>query len=179
VNGRVLLSVGHLIERKGHDLVIDALTSLPDWTLLIVGEGPLRGKLQNRAIIGGLGNRVRLVGAVPQDELIDYYNAADILVLASTREGMANVLLEAAACGTPVIATRAEGSAEVISEPEMGRLLRERSSEAMAAAVHEFDFSPCSRERIREQALALGWGPTTTGLTKLYRRVLQRNGEIR
>ena len=54
--GALLLSVGHLIARKGHELVIDALGSLPGWTLLIVGEGPLRPALQKRVITSGLGN---------------------------------------------------------------------------------------------------------------------------
>ena len=105
---------------------------------------------------------------MPQDELINYYNAADVLVLASTREGMANVLLEAAACGTPIIASRAEGSAEVIREPDMGRLLTERSAEAIATAVDDLRSNSCSRERIREQALALSWEPTTAGLIQSF-----------
>ena len=172
VDGRVLLSVGHLIELKGHDLVIDALASLPGWTLLIVGEGPLRDRLRKRAAAAGCADRVRLIGAVPQEELVDYYNAADIFVLASSREGMANVLLEAAACGTPILATRVEGSAEVVREPEMGRLLPERSPEAIAAGVRDFEARPCDRERIRDHARGLGWEPTTTGLIALFHRVL-------
>ncbi len=179
VNGRVLLSVGNLIELKGHHLVIDALPSLPGWTLLIVGEGPWRDRLQRRAEAAGCADRVRLTGAVPQEKLIDYYNAADILVLASSREGMANVLLEAAACGTPILATRVEGSAEVVREPEMGRLLLERSAQAIAAAVRDLDTSPCDRERIRDHARQLGWEPTTTGLIELYRRVLEADARAR
>lgn len=173
VDGRVLLSVGNLIELKGHHLVIDALASLPGWTLLIVGEGPWRERLQRRAAAAGSADRVRLIGAVPQEELIDYYNAADILVLASSREGMANVLLEAAACGTPILATRVAGSAEVVREPEMGRLLPERSARAIAAGVRDLDARPCDRERIRDHARRLGWEPTIAGLIALYRRVLE------
>ncbi|MCI0430956.1 MAG: glycosyltransferase [Rhodospirillales bacterium] len=179
VDGRVLLSVGHLINRKGHDLVIVALAKLPGWSLLIVGEGPLRDRLQRRAAAASCADRVRLVGGVPQEELIDYYNAADILVLASSREGMANVLLEAAACGTPIVATRAEGSAEVVLEPEVGRLLPERSPEAIVAAVRDLETRPCDREQIRDQARRLGWEPTVAGLIALYRRVLEPGGASR
>ncbi len=179
VSGRVMLSVGHLIERKGHDLVIDALARLPGWTLLIVGDGPLRESLRRRAAAAGCADRVRFVGAVPQEELVDYYNAADFLALASSREGMANVLLEAAACGTPILATRAEGTAEILREPEMGRLLAERSAEAIAVATRELEKSPPDRERIRAHALSLGWSPTAEGLIALFRRVIEAGPRCR
>ncbi len=98
VDGITLLSVGHLIERKGHDLVIRALAELTDCQLIIVGEGPERGRLEALATALGVASRVRLVGAKPHDEMAQYYSAADALVLASSREGWANVLLEAMAC---------------------------------------------------------------------------------
>jgi teichuronic acid biosynthesis glycosyltransferase TuaC len=171
VDGRVLLSVGNLIELKGHSLIIDAIAQLPNWRLLIVGGGPLRNELRERAAAAGCADRVRLVGAVPQENLVEYYNAADVLVLASSREGMANVLLEAAACGTPIVATRAGGSAEIVREPEMGRLLPERSAQAIVAAVHDLVAWPRDRARIREHARRLGWEPTVAGLLAMFRQV--------
>jgi teichuronic acid biosynthesis glycosyltransferase TuaC len=171
VNGRVMLSVGHLIELKGPHLVIEALAGLPDWTLLIVGEGPLRSELSKLARSLGCAARVRFEGAVPQNELLHYYNAADLLVLASSREGMANVLLEAAACGTPIVATRVEGSAEVVEEPHMGRLLPERSAGAIVAAVRELDGQSFDRKLGRTLAHRLGWAATVEGLLGLYGRV--------
>ena len=109
----LLLSVGYLIERKGHDIAIDALAKLlhtfPDARLLIVGEGPERKSLEQQAKKLGLENKVRFTGALPNAELARWYSAADALVLCSSREGWANVLLESMACGTPVISTNAGG----------------------------------------------------------------------
>ena len=82
-----LISVGLLIERKGHHRVIEALTRLPDFDLLVVGEGSEHGRLQALAARLGLAERVRLLGARPHAELPALYSAADALVLASEREG--------------------------------------------------------------------------------------------
>src|SRR6266851_5525534 len=91
----VLLSVGHLIERKGHHLVIAALAQLPGAKLLIAGDGPERAALELLAARQGVVERVRFLGHMAHDELAAIYSAADLLVLASSREGWANVLLEA------------------------------------------------------------------------------------
>jgi glycosyltransferase involved in cell wall biosynthesis len=106
LSGPMLLSVGNLIELKGHHLIIEALRELPDHQLLIIGSGPERQALEKLAVRLGVEQRTRFVGLVPQAELRNYYGAADALILASSREGWANVLLEAMACGTPVVATR-------------------------------------------------------------------------
>jgi len=112
MSGTTLLSVGHLIERKGHEVIIESLPSLEGVNHYIVGEGPLEAKLRQLAHKLGVDDRVTFVGNVSQEHLIDYYSAADALVLPSMREGMPNVVLEALACGTPVIAARCEGVPE-------------------------------------------------------------------
>ena len=110
VSGFLLASVGHLIERKGHYLVIEAMKDMPDATLLIVGSGPDRQQLENLAARLGVQKRVRFLGNQDQKALCEIYNAADALVLASSREGWANVLLESMACGTPVIGSAVWGT---------------------------------------------------------------------
>jgi glycosyltransferase involved in cell wall biosynthesis len=177
MHGPLLLSVGSLVELKGHHLVIEALADLPDWNLLIAGDGPLRSALEERARTCGCADRVRFAGPVRHEELVRYYNAADAVVLASSREGMANVVLEAAACGTPVVATRVGGNAEVIEEPAMGRLLSDRSAAAIVAAVRDLQSQPAHRAQIRDRAERLSWGPTIAGLVSLFERV-RRPGPI-
>ncbi|MGB5762714.1 MAG: glycosyltransferase, partial [Sedimenticolaceae bacterium] len=103
VGSCTLLSVGNLIELKGHDLVIRAMPFLPQCDLLVVGDGKMQAALKALAVSLGVEHRVRFLAAVPQSELVKIYNAADVLVLASSREGMPNVVLEAMACGTPVV----------------------------------------------------------------------------
>lgn len=168
---RTLLSVGHLIERKGHHLVIDALSSLPETDLLIAGEGPWSGLLEERAKSGGVRDRVRFLGAVPHGRLAELYSAADALVLASSREGWANVLLEALACGTPVIATNVSGTGEVIRADEAGVLMKERSADAIMHAVHTLFKRLPQRALTRSYAEQFSWDETSDGLYHLFQRV--------
>ena len=171
VRGTVLLSVGHLIERKGHHLVIEALASLPGCTLIIVGEGPERPRLLDLAARLGVADRVRLLGELPHASLPDCYRAADLLVLASSREGWANVLLEAVACGTPVVATAIWGTPEVVADPVAGRLVPVRSATSLARAIRDLLAAPPDRAATRRYAEGFSWDATVAGQLDLYRGV--------
>jgi glycosyltransferase involved in cell wall biosynthesis len=172
LDGPTLVSVGLLIERKGHHLVIEAMADLPGHTLLVAGEGPERGALERLAARLGVADRVRFLGGVPHDRLAEIYAAADLLVLASSREGWANVLLEAMACGTPVVATAIWGTPEVVDQPAAGRLMPERSAKAIVSAVTSLLADPPDRAATRRHAERFSWGPTTAGQIDLFRRVL-------
>ena len=171
---RTLGSVGHLIERKGHHHVIRALARLPDAELLIVGEGPERSALTALAEEQGVSARVHFLGTMTQSELCELYNALDVLVLASSREGWANVLLEAMACGTPVVASNAWGNPEVVTAPEAGMLMPTLDAAGIAAAIERLYASMPSREATRHYAEKFDWQPTTQGQLKLFREVLAR-----
>lgn len=170
--GPVILSVGLLIERKRHHLTIEALQHLPDHTLVILGEGPLRADLLALAARLGVADRVRLPGNKPHGELRRHYGAADIMVLASSREGWANVLLESMACGTPVVASPAWGSREAVSAPEAGLVLDDVSPAGIAAGVRALLTRPQDRAATRAYAERFGWEPTTRGQLDLFRRLL-------
>lgn len=169
---QTLLSVGLLIERKGHHLVIEALRDLPECRLLIVGEGPNRTTLEALAARLGVAERVRFLGAQPHARLPLYYSAADALVLASSREGWANVLLEAMACGTPVVASPAWGSREAVAAPEAGLVIDTLTSTAIAEGVRRLLAQPPERAATRRYAEGFGWHETTAGQLALFRRVL-------
>jgi teichuronic acid biosynthesis glycosyltransferase TuaC len=166
-----LISVGHLIERKGHHLVIEALRDLPDWELIVVGEGPEQPRLVGLTRTLGLGDRVRLLGARPHAELPALYAAADALVLASSREGWANVLLESMACGTPVVATNIWGNPEVVQDRAAGVIV-ERSAQAIAQGVRQLAAGPADRAATRAYAERFSWDETTAGQLALFRRVV-------
>lgn len=171
ITARTILSVGNLVELKGHDVVIDALGGLPDTNLIIVGSGPMEASLKDQVGRLKLGDRVRFAGTLDRSALIAYYNAADCLVLCSSREGMANVLLESLACGTPVVATPVGGSPEVIADPAAGILMQERSPASLIAALGElFDNYP-AREATRRYAENFSWPATVDGLLRLFGRV--------
>lgn len=172
LNQFTLISVGYLVERKGHGMAIQALASLPDVALQIVGVGPDRALLEAMAERLGVAQRVRFLGAIPHAELRHYYGAADVLVLASAREGWANVLLEAMACGTPVIASNVWGTPEVVSAPEAGLLMHEFNAQGVVSAVQQLRANPPARAATRRYAEGFSWEATTRGQLALFRRIM-------
>ena len=172
---RQLLSVGHLIERKGHHIAIEALPLLPAGVdLTIVGTGPERAALEALVARLGVTQRVRFAGMVPQRELKWWYSAADILLLCSSREGWANVLLEGMACGTPVVATNIWGTPEVVSTPDVGLLMRERTAHALAESVQSLFAAAPERGKVRRHAEGFSWEQTTQNQLHLFRDILNR-----
>jgi glycosyltransferase involved in cell wall biosynthesis len=172
LTGFTLLSVGHLVPVMGHELAVGALPLLPDATLMIAGDGPERGRLEALARQLGVEARVRFLGVVPQPELTRYYNAADALVLASSREGWANVLLEAMACGTAVVASRVWGTPEVVAAPAAGVLMDERSPNGVADGVRRLRAAGLDRVATRRYAEGFSWEATTDGQLNLFNRVV-------
>jgi len=171
-SGPALVSVGNLKAMKGHDLAIRALEHLPGASLEIVGGGGRRAELEALAASRGLAGRVRFAGVLDQGALAARYRAADVLVLASSREGWPNVLLEAMACGTPVVATGVGGVPEIVGAPEAGRIPAQRTPEALAAAVRELVAAGGDPAATGRYAEGYGWGPTTRGQVDLFEGVL-------
>jgi teichuronic acid biosynthesis glycosyltransferase TuaC len=169
-----LISVGLLIERKGHHRAIEAMASLPGYALLIVGEGPEHARLAAMIERLGLADRARLLGSRPHAELPKLYGAADALVLASSREGWANVLLEAMACGTPVIASNIWGNPEVVRSPAAGLITESNTAEAIVAAVHRLFTDPPDRAATRAYAEQFSWDATTAGQLALFAHITHR-----
>jgi glycosyltransferase involved in cell wall biosynthesis len=110
----VVLAVGRLVTAKGFDLLINAWGGL-DADLMIVGEGPERPALEARVAALGLADRIRLPGH--RDDVPTLMQGADLLVIASRREGFSYVLLEALQAGLPVVATRVPVADEILPEP--------------------------------------------------------------
>ena len=173
IDGPTLVSVGHLVPGKGHDLAVRAMTGLPDHRLIVIGEGPERKNLDALVRSLGLGDRVRLAGALPHESLPDHYGAADALLLMSAREGWPNVVLEAMACGTPVIATDVGGIPEIIGTPEAGFMLPERTPDALATAVRRIGAQPPDRAATRAWAEGFGWQPTVDGQLRLFAQAIE------
>ena len=169
-----LVSVGHLIPRKGHDIALRALARIPEAELLIAGEGPERSRLEALAVQLGVHERTRLLGRVSHGHLPELYSAADALVLASSREGWANVLLDSMACGTPVVASDVWGTGEVVRDAAAGTLVPERTPEAFAAAITRLLAAPPDRRATRAYAERFGWDDTSKGQLRVFRSVLGR-----
>jgi len=173
-----LLTVGHLVPVKAQELIIAALPLLPDVRLVVAGGGPNRGMLEALARELGVEARVQFLGAVPQAQLREHYGNADALVLASSREGWANVLLESMACGTPVVASRVYGTPEVVAAPEAGVLMAERTPQGVADAVNRLRAAYPDRGATRRYAERFSWDDTTAGQIDLFQDILERRLRI-
>lgn len=169
-----LLTVGHLVPVKAQELIIQALPLLPGVRLVVAGDGPNRHMLEELARTLKVAERVEFLGAVPQTQLRGHYGAADALVLASSREGWANVLLESMACGTPVVASRVYGTPEVVAAPAAGVLMAERTPQGVADAVNALRANYPDRAATRRYAEGFSWDDTTAGQLALFEDILNR-----
>jgi phosphatidylinositol alpha-1,6-mannosyltransferase len=167
----VLLTVGRLSARKGMDRVIDALPEVmrtfSDMVYLIVGEGSYRPVLEQRVAEHQLGRSVIFAGAVPDQELADHYGLGDVFIMANREmpdgetEGFGLVFLEANACGLPVIAGRAGGSVDAVTDGVNGLVVDGDDTAAIAASITRMFHDEHIRERLRqggiEVARAADW----------------------
>ena len=172
----ILLSVGHLVERKGNHVAIAALARLlplyPEARLVLVGDGPERNNLQALAQRLGVASSVQFAGPISNHQLASWYSAADLLVLASSREGWANVLLEAMACGTPVVATRIWGTPEVVGNATVGSLVDQRDPAHFAEAIDTLLKASPNRAQVRAYAEDFSWQATSNAQLALFRRIV-------
>jgi len=166
------LSVGNLLELKGHHMTIKAMQNLPECELLIAGDGLMNKKLKALVKDLNVADRVQFLGTIDHDKLPSYYAAADILVLASSREGWANVLLEAMACGTPVVATNIWGTPEVVSTAAAGVLV-DRSPESILAGINQLRANMPNRENTRAHAEQFSWDDTSDKLYEIFQRITE------
>ena len=175
---RLVLGVGRLIYYKGFEYLIEAMRHVRG-RLLIIGDGPLRGELEEQARRHGVSDRVTLLGEVP--DAVPYYHAADVFVLSSIArsEAFGLVQLEAMACGTPVVNTRlASGVPYVSPHGVSGLTVAPADPHALAQAISLLLDDPdlrcrlgdAGRRRVEEQFSAELMGDRTL---ELYRRVLR------
>ena len=171
VSGPLVVSLGALIPRKGHALVIEAMTDLPGATLLVAGAGPDQARLTALIQARGLKDRVRLLGSIPHGQLPDLLAAADVMALASESEGLANAWIEAMACGTPVVAPNVDGAPEAIDRPAAGRLIEERTPAAISAAIRAILADPPPPAAVRACAERFTWQWNASQLRQHLARV--------
>lgn len=168
--GPIALCVGNLVPEKGFGLALDAMTQLPEFKLVIVGGGPERGNLEAQARRLGVIDRVRMLGNMPQAELRQVYSCADVLLLTSTREGWPNVVLEAMACGTPVVAVEVGAVRSMLVDRRCGRVVDRRDAASMSSAVRELLAAAASREEVRGYASQFDWRSVSMGQFDLMRK---------
>lgn len=155
----VLLTVGNVVERKGHDMVIRALSRLvkthPNIRYIIVGDGPYRTQLEQLAFDFGVRENVVFAGRVLEEELPLYYSLCDVFLMPSRFrtlyddvEGFGIVFLEANACGKPVIGSRSGGIADAVVEGQSGLLVDPDSADDIAIAIERLVGNKSLREQM-------------------------------
>ena len=173
----LVLSVCHLTENKGLDVLLHALALVIKKTptllcsLYIVGDGAERERLECLAKSLNLASRVRFFGAVPHEQLVWFYNAADVCCLLSEREGWPNVIVESLACGTPVLATSVGGIPEIVTSSKVGTLVA-RKPEHVAKALKTSLECTWSKSEILNYAQQFQWSQTADSVKEVFQSVL-------
>lgn len=180
----VLLTVGRLYARKGMDRVIESLSEvrqrIGDIRYLIVGEGSYRPTLETLVAQHGLGNHVIFAGAVPAHELAAHYALGDVFIMANREmpdgdtEGFGLVLLEANACGLPVIAGKAGGSVDAVTDQLNGLVVDGDDSAAIAAAIIGLFQDDALRQRLRAGGIQVARGSGWDHRVEHFLRVCDR-----
>ncbi|MCI0660047.1 MAG: glycosyltransferase family 4 protein [Acidobacteria bacterium] len=169
---KIIVTVAGLVPRKGIARLIDAMALLNHdrLKLYVIGEGPERGRLESRIARLKLRERVFLPGACPQSKLVEWYSAADLFCLASYDEGCPNVVLEAIACGIPVLAIEAGGVADLIAKKSYGRVVSFTSVKDFAAEIRAALESNWNRSEIADYGRQRSWGNVADELIEYYRQ---------
>ncbi len=160
--GKVILFIGNLVKVKGIQFLLEAAKILDhrDWKLVIVGEGGLEKSI--RKMIGrlGLAERVEMAGPSAHDKIPLWINASDLLCLPSLSEGVPNVVLEAMACGVPVVATDVGGTPEIVEDGRTGFLVGPGDAGALAGKIDRAFRADWDRGYIRGRAARFSWDST-------------------
>jgi len=172
--GTRLLAVGRLHAQKGHGVLLEAAARCREdglsLSLALVGEGPLRAALEERARRLGLEGQVRFLGR--RDDVRDLLRAAEVFVFPSLYEAVGIALLEAMACGTAVVASRAGGIPEIVREGESGLLVRPGDASDLANALARLARDPPERARLgrgaRSRAMMFDIRQTVRELESVY-----------
>jgi len=189
---KVVLSVTRLVPIKNIPMMLDAIARLrahrPDVVLVLVGEGPQQPVLETRARELRLGDAVRFIGYVPQQKTAAWYRSADVFALSSDFDNSPNVVLEAMACGLPIVATDVGGLREYVTPPANGLLTPKGDADLFAAALREFlddddRARATGRFNRREAVSRFSWAVSAARMREVYARVIEqfrgRNGQSR
>lgn len=181
----IVLSVGDRLELKGFHLVAQAIAEVKkniSNVLYVIVGGPGRHGRDYTQVIEAiiqkldLQDNVLMVGPKPHSELIDWYNAADLYAMMSSREGSPNVLLESLACGTPVVGHAVGGIYDELADQRMGRLIMERSAPAAAAAILDELNNPKDRAQIALAMQDRTWRATANRVHQFFQDVVSKSG---
>jgi glycosyltransferase involved in cell wall biosynthesis len=170
-NAPLLACVGALIERKGQGIAIAALRDIPGARLVLIGKGEDEARLRALAASEGVADRVFFAGSLDHDVMPLILSAADVMVLPTVSEGLANAWVESLACGTPVVTSDVGGARELINSDTAGRLVA-RDPEAVAAGINAVLNNPPAREAVAALTEGFSWDANAAQLAAHYESLL-------
>ncbi len=148
--------IGRLSHEKGVFNFVESIPLIHEYDFVIIGDGSLRSNITEYIIENNLSDKVKFTDWIPHDQLPDYLNKLKLLVLPSYTEGLPNIMLEAMACGTPVLATSVGAIPDVIKDGETGFLLENNSPECIAETALKILHMPDDKlEKVSDNARAL------------------------
>jgi glycosyltransferase involved in cell wall biosynthesis len=165
----LVVAVGRLVPVKRFEILVDAVVRLrgqhPDLELVVVGEGYRREQLESQIHEAGAERYITLAGHVTDDDVIDLYRRAWVLASASAREGWGMTVTEAAACGTPAVATRIAGHADAVAEGTSGLLAdgNDELVDALGRVLGDDALRARLSEGARHHAEQFTWAATARG----------------
>lgn len=177
LNKKIILSVGNLVEIKGHKYLIEAMNEIAkhrnDVFCIMVGDGKIKNELIKQIKTLNLEKYVMLVGAKSHDEIPTWMNACDLFVLPSLRESFGVVQIEAMACGKPVVATYNGGSEEIITSEDIGYLVANRNSYDLAEKIIMALDNDWDYKKIFDFASSFEWKDVAKDILKIYDSLLK------
>ncbi len=179
---KIIITVGRMIDCKGQRYLIDSLPFIlrdePSMQLVFVGDGKLRSSLEKQVQSLGLKERVMFAGTQDHAAIPKWLQSADVFALPSLRDGSPNVILEAMACGLPIVSTPVNGLSEMVRDGVNGLLVPPESSVELAGKINEVLKDPSLNNRLSKGALDTianhygTWNDQARKLLNLYKRIL-------
>ena len=171
---KVIVFAGRLEPVKGVDRLIRALSLMDKETFLVIaGSGSLKSSLDRLTHDLGLTSQVRFCGMVPHHRLKTYFQAANLVALASRSEGWPTIILEAMACGAPVVSPAVGGVPEIITDSTLGVLAETAHPDHLATAFQCALDMPWDREHIVRHARCYTWDTIAHAYTDLYHTLMR------
>lgn len=175
-----IVAVGRLFWQKGYPDLLSAVTRVfekyPAYKMVIVGDGPLRAELEEKAALARLQGRIEFTGVIPQAQVVKILQESELFVMASVSEGFPKALIEAMACGLPVVVTSVGACEEVVKEAHCGIVVPPNAPERLAGAIDEVLTSPALRQRYASQAVLgsrnYAWQDQAKKIDQLYKQLL-------
>ena len=177
-DSKYILAISRLSSEKGLEYLLEAVKMLKTQNvkLALVGDGPLYNTLNDYVLQNNLADKVRFVGAVPHKDLNLWYNAADVFCLSSLWEGCPNVVIEALACGTPVVSSDVGAVSHFVNE-SCGMVVPRGKSDALSKALDMVLNRLWDQKKLSQTSSLKGWADVAEDVIDIFQKIIGREND--